>query len=161
MLAITRLAVTKPLAVIAIFIAVAVAGLLAYAALPINLLPNANIPVVTIITIYPGAGPLEVESHVTEVIENSVASIANLDVMTSTSSEGASTIALTFTDRANPDLIATTVERQVNAVVGRCPPTPSSPASARSTSRPSRSCSWPWSATRCRVPTCSPSPTRR
>jgi hydrophobic/amphiphilic exporter-1 (mainly G- bacteria), HAE1 family len=121
MLAITRLSVTKPLAVIAIFIAVAVAGLLAYTALPINLLPNANIPVVTIITTYPGAGPLEVESHVTEVIENSVASINDLDVMTSTSSEGASTIALTFTDKANPDLIATTVERQVNAVVQNLP----------------------------------------
>jgi hydrophobic/amphiphilic exporter-1 (mainly G- bacteria), HAE1 family len=42
-------------------------------------------------------------------------------VMTSTSSEGASTIALTFTDKANPDLIATTVERQVNAVVQSLP----------------------------------------
>jgi len=65
MLAITRLSVAKPLAVIAVFIAVAVAGLLSYTSLPINLLPNANIPVVTIITTYPGAGPLEVESHVT------------------------------------------------------------------------------------------------
>ena len=54
MLAITRLSVAKPLAVIAIFIAVAVAGFLAYSSLPINLLPNANIPVVTIITTYPG-----------------------------------------------------------------------------------------------------------
>src|SRR5207248_3989873 len=122
MLAITRLSVAKPLAVIAVFIAVAVAGLLSYTSLPINLLPNANIPVVTIITTYPGAGPLEVESHVTQVIEDSVASLSNLDAMTSTSSEGASTIALTFTDRANPDLIATTVERQVNAVIQRLPP---------------------------------------
>jgi HAE1 family hydrophobic/amphiphilic exporter-1 len=121
MLAITRLSVAKPLAIIAIFIAVAVAGLLSYASLPINLLPNANIPVVTIITTYPGAGPLEVESHVTQLIEDSVASLSNLDVMTSTSSEGASTIALTFTDKANPDLIATTVERQVNAVVQSLP----------------------------------------
>ena len=134
MLAITRLSVTKPLAVIAIFIAVAVAGLLAYTALPINLLPNANIPVVTIITTYPGAGPLEVESHVTEPLENSVASIPNLDVMTSTSSEGASTIALTFTDKANPDLIATTVERQVNAVVQSLPRR--RPAAQRQQDRP-------------------------
>src|SRR5438552_246890 len=121
MLALTRLSVAKPLAVIAIFVAVAIAGLLAYSALPINLLPSVNIPVVTIITTYPGAGPLEVESHVTQVIEDSVASLSNLDVMTSTSSEGASTIALTFTDKANPDLIATTVERQVNAVVQSLP----------------------------------------
>jgi HAE1 family hydrophobic/amphiphilic exporter-1 len=78
--------------------------------------------VVTIITTYPGAGPAEVERHVTQVLEDSVASISDLDVMTSASSEGASTIALTFTDRANPDLIATTVERQVNAVVQSLPP---------------------------------------
>src|SRR6266700_7930096 len=105
MLAITRFSAAKPLAVVAVFIAVAVAGLLAYASLPINLLPNANIPVVTIITTYPGAGPAEVERHVTQVLEDSVASISDLDVMTSTSSEGASTIALTFTDKANADLI--------------------------------------------------------
>jgi len=121
LLALTRLSVAKPLAVIAIFIAVAVAGLLSYASLPINLLPSVNIPVVTIITTYPGAGPSEVERLVTQVIEDSVASISNLDVMTSTSSEGASTIALIFTDKANPDLIATTVERQVNAVVQSLP----------------------------------------
>ena len=40
MLAITRLSVAKPLAVIAIFVAVAVAGVLSYTGLPINLLPN-------------------------------------------------------------------------------------------------------------------------
>src|SRR5207248_4809031 len=122
MLALTRLSVAKPLAVIAIFVAVAIAGLLAYSALPINLLPSVNIPVVTIITPYPGAGPTEVERLVTQVIEDSVASISNLRVMTRTSSEGASTIALTFTDKANADLIATTVERQVNAVVQSLPP---------------------------------------
>ena len=122
MLALTRLSVAKPLAVIAIFLAVAVAGLLSYASLPINLLPAVNIPVVTIITAYPGAGPTEVERLVTRVIEDSVASVSDLDVMTSTSSEGASTIALQFTDKANPDLIATTVERQVNAVIPNLPP---------------------------------------
>src|SRR5207237_4446356 len=110
-----------PLAGIALSAAVAVAGPLAYASLPINLLPNVNIPVVTIITTYPGAGPAEVERHVTQVVEDSVASISDLDVMTSTSSEGASTIALTFTDKANPDLIASTVERQVNAVAQSLP----------------------------------------
>jgi len=120
-LAITRLSVAKPLAIIAIFVSVAVAGLLSYAGLPINLLPNVNIPVVTIITTYPGAGPAEVERHVTQVLEDAVASIGDLDVMTSTSSEGASTIALTFTDKANPDLIASTVERQVNAVTQSLP----------------------------------------
>src|ERR1700687_1812169 len=121
MLAITRLSAAKPRAIVAIFIAVAVAGFLSYSSLPINLLPNANIPVVTIITAYPGAGPLEVESHVTQPIEDAVASLSNLDVMSSTSSEGASTIALTFTDKANPDLIATTVERQVNSVIQSLP----------------------------------------
>jgi HAE1 family hydrophobic/amphiphilic exporter-1 len=122
MLALTRLSVAKPLAVIAIFLAVAVAGVLSYTSLPINLLPSVNIPVVTIITVYPGAGPTEVERLVTQVIEDSVASVSDLDVMTSTSSEGTSTIALQFTDKANPDLIATTVERQVNSVVQNLPP---------------------------------------
>src|SRR5579884_873750 len=117
----TRLSIARPLAVFAIFLAVAVAGLVAYLSLPINLFPNINIPVVTVTTAYPGAGPEEVELQVTANIEDAVAGLSDIDNITSTSSEGVSSVIITFTDRANNDLIGSTVERQVDAAIGTLP----------------------------------------
>ncbi|HEY3110397.1 MAG TPA: efflux RND transporter permease subunit [Chloroflexota bacterium] len=118
---ITSLAVRRPVAVVALFVAVAVAGLMAYFALPINWFPRVNIPVVTIVTAFPGAGPEEVELQVSRPIEDAVAGLNDLDVLTSVSAEGVSQVVVRFTERADNDLIATAVERQVNAIVQRLP----------------------------------------
>lgn len=117
----THLSIRKPLAVIAITLAIAVAGLFTAFALPINQFPNLNAPFVAVTTVYPGAGPEEVERQVTQHIETAIASIADIDFITSTSSEGVSTVVVAFTDRANNDLIATTVERQVGTALGKLP----------------------------------------
>jgi HAE1 family hydrophobic/amphiphilic exporter-1 len=121
MLWLTRVSVARPLAVIAIFLGLAVAGVLAYRGLPINLFPKVNIPVVSISTTYAGAGPDEVELQVTRVIEDSLAGLSDLDYMTSVSGEGVSVITLVFTDRANNDLIGTTVERRVETIAQQLP----------------------------------------
>src|SRR5215208_2788944 len=78
---ITSLAVRRPVAVVALFVAVAVAGLMAYSSLPINWFPKVNVPVVTIVTIFPGAGPEEVELQVTRPIEDAVAGLSDLDTL--------------------------------------------------------------------------------
>ena len=117
----TLTAVRRPLAVIAVYAAIAIAGLIAYVSLPINLFPAVDIPVVTVATVYPGAGPEEVELQVTRIIESAVAGLNNLDYVTSVSREGSSSVTLVFTDKANSDLIGTEVERQVSGIVGRLP----------------------------------------
>jgi HAE1 family hydrophobic/amphiphilic exporter-1 len=121
MQALTRISVGRPLAVIAIFLGLAITGFFAYRGLPINLYPKVNFPYVAITTAYPGAGPEEVELQVTRRIEDAVAGLADLDYMTSSSGEGFSVVTLVFTDRANNDLIGTTVERQVNAITQQLP----------------------------------------
>ncbi|MEA2641920.1 MAG: hydrophobic/amphiphilic exporter (mainly bacteria), family [Chloroflexota bacterium] len=117
----TTLSVRRPLAVLAVFLAIGLAGLLAYNTLPINQFPNVNIPVVTVLTTYPGAGPEEVELQVTRLIEDAVAGLNDLDYVTSVSSESVSQVTIVFTEHANSDLIGTTVERQVNSVLQRLP----------------------------------------
>jgi len=103
------------------YLAVAIAGLITLVSLPINLFPNVNIPVVTIVSTYPGAGPEEVEVQVTRPIEDAVAGLNDIDILTSTSAEGLSTVVIQFTERANPDLIGTDVERRVNQIAARLP----------------------------------------
>jgi HAE1 family hydrophobic/amphiphilic exporter-1 len=118
---ITRLAITRFWATIAVFVALAAAGVASYLALPINEFPAVNIPVVTVTTTYPGANPQEIETQITRPIEDAVGGLSNVDNTTSTSGEGFSAVTITFTDRADPVQIGADVERQVSSVVGTLP----------------------------------------
>lgn len=103
------------------FLAVVVFGLVSYQRLGVNLLPAVDFPVVTVVTAYPGAGPDSVETLVTVPIEDALSGMSNLDYITSTSVEGASSVVVVFTERADTDVAAIDVERQVNAIRGSLP----------------------------------------
>lgn len=117
----TRLAIARHLATIAIFVALALAGVASYVALPINEFPQVNIPVVTVTTTYAGANPQAIETQITRPIEDAVASLNNIDTITSTSGEGFSSVTIQFTDQADSRQISSDVERQVNTVVSSLP----------------------------------------
>jgi HAE1 family hydrophobic/amphiphilic exporter-1 len=124
MMWLTRTAVAKPLAIIAIFIAVAAAGAASFFALPINLFPKFDVPVVVVTTAWVGASPNEVELQITRPIEDAVAGLQNIDNITSTSGQGVSSVVITFTDKANSDLIDSQVQRQLSTVLGQLPTDP-------------------------------------
>jgi HAE1 family hydrophobic/amphiphilic exporter-1 len=65
MMWLTNTAVAKPLAIVAIFMAVVAAGIASFFALPINLFPKFNVPVVVVTTVWAGASPNEVELQIT------------------------------------------------------------------------------------------------
>ena len=71
--------------------------------------PNVDIPAVTITVTQPGAGPAELETQVTKKVEDSVASLGNIDRLTSTVQDGVSTTTVNFilgtdSDRATNDV---------------------------------------------------------
>src|SRR5215831_2186024 len=124
MMWLTRTAVTKPLAIVAIVLAVVAAGVASFFALPINLFPQFNVPIVVVSTVWAGASPNEVELQITRPIEDAVSGLQNINNLTSTSGEGVSSVVITFTDRANQDLIDTQVQRQLATVQGQLPTDP-------------------------------------
>lgn len=71
-------------------------GLIAYNRLNLNLQPDVEIPFVTIQTIYPGAGPKEIETLITKRIEDAVSTISRIERIESYSLEGASIIIIEF-----------------------------------------------------------------
>jgi HAE1 family hydrophobic/amphiphilic exporter-1 len=73
-----------------------VLGGVGYTYLGVDLFPDVNFPVVVISTPYPGASPKEVETQVTQPIEDSVASISGVDKLRSYSREGFSTVVIEF-----------------------------------------------------------------
>jgi len=90
------LSVRRPIAVSVLFLGVMVLGLISYARLPVDLLPDVSYPKLFIYTRYPNVGPAEVERFVTERIERQVARVPGVERIESASREGVSLVTLRF-----------------------------------------------------------------
>ena len=120
-MSITELAVKRPTLIVVIFAVLGFLGYLSYKNLKYELMPKMSIPVVNIMTVYPGAGPAEVENGVTKKIEDAVSSLEGLDDIKSMSQEGISVVILQLKPNSNIDLILQDAQRKVNAVVSQLP----------------------------------------
>lgn len=108
-----KLSVRQPVFIASIVILLCALGLLALKKLPIDLYPDVNFPTIVVVTIYPGAGPQEVESAVSRVLEEQVATIAGIKKISSQNREGTSLVIAEFDLKSNLDY----VEQQVRAKV--------------------------------------------
>ena len=88
----TRLAIRRPVLVLMAWVALGVVGLRLLWGMPVELLPNIEFPVVSVVTVYPGAGPEEVESAVTKPIEDAVGTVSGVREIQATSQEGLSLV---------------------------------------------------------------------
>lgn len=91
-----RLAVARPVATSMLFLAIMVFGIYAFLRLPVDLFPNIDVPTLSVITVYPGAGALEVEQNVTDNLEGVLGTVPNLKKMTSNSLDDLSVVTLEF-----------------------------------------------------------------
>ncbi|MBN2723282.1 MAG: efflux RND transporter permease subunit [Deltaproteobacteria bacterium] len=92
----TGLSVRRPLATIIVFLSLTLLGGLSFYLLKLDLMPDLSVPMLTVITPYPGAGPREVETNVTKLLENGLSAVSGLDKITSSSEENISVISLSF-----------------------------------------------------------------
>jgi HAE1 family hydrophobic/amphiphilic exporter-1 len=118
---ITELSIKRPTLVVVVFAALAVVGLFSYSQLKYELLPKITPPWVTIVTVYPGASPSEVETGVTKLIEDGVSGIDKVSNVYATSSEGVSIVSLEFTMSADVNIALQDAQRKINEVVSQLP----------------------------------------
>jgi CzcA family heavy metal efflux pump len=78
------------------FLAAIVVGGVCLWQIPIDLMPELDLPTITVMTVYEGAAPEDVETKVTEILEGSLATVPELDHIMSTSKEDVSIISLSF-----------------------------------------------------------------
>jgi HAE1 family hydrophobic/amphiphilic exporter-1 len=90
------LIVDRPVAVLMIFLAAAVFGLVSYSQLPLNLMPDISYPTLTVRTEFPGAAPEEVESQVSRPIEEALSTVDGLVEIESRSRAESSDVVLEF-----------------------------------------------------------------
>lgn len=86
----------KPIIAHFIFVAVVIFGIFATQTLPVEESPEINLGFAIIITIYPGAGPAEIERLITIPIEDAVANVEDIDFINSSSRNGKSSVFVKF-----------------------------------------------------------------
>ena len=106
--------VKYPVTTTMIFAAMVILGLVSLFRLGLDLMPEIEIPTISVLTTYRGAGPEEVESKITKVLEDRLATVKNLDKIESSSEEGVSAIALKFDWGTNLDEAANDVRDAVD-----------------------------------------------
>lgn len=98
-----------------LFAALTVLGIKSRSEMPLDLNPKVDIPYVVVSTIYPGAGPQEIETLVSKPLEDAIGSVNGLKNITSTSQEGISIVSLEFELETNLDVALSDVRGKVDA----------------------------------------------
>ncbi|HYD59310.1 MAG TPA: efflux RND transporter permease subunit [Noviherbaspirillum sp.] len=106
-------------------------GLVSYNRLAVREYPKIDEPVVTVETRYPGASAEIVESQVTKPMEDSIAGIDGIDVLTSISRAEQSQITVRFRLEKDPDSGANDVRDRVSRVRSKLPQTIEEPVIAK------------------------------
>ena len=102
-MSIYKTAVNKPVTTLMVFAAIIVGGLYALYNLPIDQFPEIEPPYVTVMTSYSGANASEIETNVTEVLEDAFNSVQGIKEIYSTSSDNLSVISMEFEWGTNLD----------------------------------------------------------
>ena len=112
----TNVSIRRPVFIIMFVLALIVLGLQSRSRMPQELNPKIDIPYVTVVTTYAGAGPTEMETLVSEPIEKAVTSIGRLKNVTSTSQDSLSTVMLEFELGTNLEAATADVRDKVAAI---------------------------------------------
>jgi len=108
--------IRRPVAMGCLIIGLALLGLNAYRKMGLELMPKADIPYVTVVTIYPGASPEELETDVAKKIEDAVVSIDGLKHASSTCMENVCQTLLEFQLEVDVDIAATDVREKLDLI---------------------------------------------
>ncbi len=116
-----QLSVNRPVTTLMIFIAMVVLGLVSMSMLGLDLMPDLEIPAVSILTAYQGAGPEEVETLITEPMEDTLSTISGVDEVISVSKEGMSAVTLRFAWGEKIDEHVNDVREKIDLIRDRLP----------------------------------------
>ena len=117
----SKFAVKRPVTITMIVLMIIIIGIVSLTGLPIDLFPEIEIPVAIVSTSYSGAGPQEIENLITKRIEGAVATVGNIDKVSSISSQGNSIVIAQFDFGTDMDFAALEMREKVDLVKGALP----------------------------------------
>jgi hydrophobic/amphiphilic exporter-1 (mainly G- bacteria), HAE1 family len=113
---ITETSIKRPIATSMVYLIVIILGITGFRYLPVDLLPPIEFPRLSVSVDYPNVGPEEIEVIITDQLENALAGVANVEEITSRSSEGESRVTLNFSQNTNLDEAANDVRAALDRV---------------------------------------------
>ncbi|MFA6571039.1 MAG: efflux RND transporter permease subunit [Bacteroidota bacterium] len=112
----TEIAIKRPAFMTMIFSALAVMGIFSYSNMGVDLLPKMEWPMVFVSTIYPGAGPKEIETQVSKPVEDALSSLNGLKSLRTYSAENASFALVEYNMDVDVNIALNEVERKINEI---------------------------------------------
>jgi HAE1 family hydrophobic/amphiphilic exporter-1 len=126
---ISELFIRRPVTTALLMAGLLIFGVMAYRLLPVSDLPNVDFPTIQVSAALPGASPETMASSVATPLERQFSTIAGLDNMSSTSTQGSTQITLQFNLSRNLDGAALDVQSAISAAARQLPPNMPSPPS--------------------------------
>src|ERR1041384_3328410 len=116
-----RISIQRPVLASMMSLAIILFGVIGLSRLPVRELPDIDPPIVSVVTVYPGANAQVVETEVTEKLEEEINNIEGIKTLTSTSREQVSNITIEFDLSRDIDVAAQDVRDRVSRVRGSLP----------------------------------------
>lgn len=112
----SKFSVKKPYTVLVSVVLVIILGCVSFTKMTADLLPSINLPYVIVMTTYPGANPETVEMAVTKPVEQSMATVSNIENISSISAENYSMVILEFAQTANMDSVSLEIRENLDQI---------------------------------------------
>src|SRR5688572_9605228 len=116
-----RLSIQRPIFISCIFVLILAVGTLSFKRLGVDLFPDVTFPVVTVTTVYPGAGPEEIETLVSKPIEDELSSVSGAKTIRSINQEGVSIVVVEFYLEVYVKYVEQQVKDRVSSVKSKLP----------------------------------------
>lgn len=114
----SRYSVKRPYTVVVSIVLVLILGVVSFGKMTTDLLPSMNLPYAIVITSYPGASPETVETVVTRPVEQSMATVTDIENVSSQSSENMSMVTLEFQESTDMDSASIEIREKLDQISG-------------------------------------------
>lgn len=119
--------VKRPVFATMLVLSLVVVGAFSFFSLGVDLFPKIDFPTITITVVNPGSSPQEIETEITEKVEEAVNTISGIDELRSSSLEGISQVFVQFVLEKDVNVAAQEVENRVQTVIPNLPETAEQP----------------------------------
>jgi hydrophobe/amphiphile efflux-1 (HAE1) family protein len=115
------LCVKRPIFASVLILVIAVIGIAGYIQLGVDQFPNVDLPYIIIITNQPGAAPEDIESEITDKVEEAVNTISGIDELRSVTTEGVSQVIIQFVIEKDVNVASQEVRDRLNTILRDLP----------------------------------------
>jgi HAE1 family hydrophobic/amphiphilic exporter-1 len=112
----SRISVRRPIFASVLVLTLVVIGLVGRSGLGVDKFPKVEFPLVTVTTVLPGASPTDIESDISEQVEEAVNTVSGIDTLSSVSTEGASLVFIQFDLEKDPEVAAQEVRDRISTI---------------------------------------------